>query len=211
MLMSIKHVLPQTQWSATHLWGLERKPLSMLFFSLLLAGFGDGLLVLANLGSSPWTVLSQGVSVQTGISIGWTSFFISVIVMLLWFPLRLRMGLGTILNIILIAFALGVTVAFFPTPENYIAKGGYIFSGLILFGIGTALYLTCHMGAGPRDGLMVGLCQRFHWKIGIVRTSIEVFVCGLGYLLGGTVGITTLIFALGIGWIVEIALRIITR
>ncbi|PJG85755.1 YczE/YyaS/YitT family protein [Conservatibacter flavescens] len=202
-------VLPQTKWTAAHQWSLEWNSLQMLLFSLCLAGFGDGLLVLANLGSSPWTVLSQGISVQTGMSIGWASFLISVIVMLLWFPLRLKVGLGTILNIILIAFALGLTVAFLPAPTTYWGKGTYILCGLIAFGVGTALYLTCHMGAGPRDGLMVGLCHRFQLKVGIVRTSLEVLVCLLGYLLGGTVGISTLIFALCIGWIVEIVLRVI--
>jgi len=178
----------------------------MLLFALAILGIGDGLIVLANLGSSPWTVLSQGVALQAGVSIGWASLGISCLVMLAWIPLKLRFGLGTILNIIVIAFFLGLTVKIVPEPTALLSRILFGGIGLLLYGLGTALYLTCHQGAGPRDGLM-----RFHLKVGIVRTSLEVSVCVLGYLLGGTVGIGTVVFAAAIGWIVQLCLNSIAR
>ena len=209
--MKKARVIPHTSWAAKSLWSVEGKTMSMLLFALAILGIGDGLIVLANLGSSPWTVLSQGVALQAKVSIGWSSFWISCLVMLAWIPLKLRLGLGTILNIIVIAFFLGLTTKIMPEPTalfNRILFGGI---GLLLYGLGTALYLTCHQGAGPRDGLMVGLCQRLHLKVGIVRTSLEVSVCVLGYLLGGTVGIGTVVFAAAIGWIVQLCLNSIAR
>lgn len=202
-------VLPQTKWTAPSLFTIDPKPLAMLLCALTLIGVGDGLFVLANMGSSPWTVLAQGVSLQANISIGWASLWISGLVMLLWIPLRLRFGLGTILNILVIAFVLGLSVEQLPPAETFALKWVYLAIGLLLFGIGSALYLTCHMGAGPRDGLMVGLCYRFHWKVGLVRTLIEILVCVVGFFLGGTVGVATLLFALGVGWVVQVTLYFI--
>ena len=144
-------------------------------------------------------------------SIGWASFFISCIVMIAWFPLKLRLGLGTLLNIVIIAFFLGLTTKILATPSSLAEQLLYGTVGLLLYGLGTALYLTCHLGAGPRDGLMVGFCQRFYLKVSIVRTSIEIFVCILGFILGGTVGLGTIIFAASIGWIVQICLNIIAQ
>lgn len=167
--------------------------------------------MLAGLGSTPWTVLSQGIAFQSNISIGWASFFISVVVMLAWIPLKLRLGLGSLFNIVIIAFFLGETTQILSPPTDLISQILFVFFGLCFYGLGTALYLTCHLGAGPRDGLMVGFCQRFHLKVGIVRTSIEVSVCLVGFLLGGTIGIGTLCFAIAIGWIVQIALRLLSR
>ncbi|MDG2915506.1 YitT family protein [Bisgaard Taxon 10/6] len=209
--MSKFKVLPQTPWTAMSLWSLEWRSLAMLCMSLTIVGIGEGLLLLSDLGSAPWTILSQGISLQCGISVGWASFFISVIVMLFWFPLKLHMGLGTILNIVVIAIFLGVTVKTAPLPVALWSRFAYVLFGIFCFGVGSAIYLTCHQGAGPRDGLMVGLCQRFHWKVGIVRTCIEVTVCFLGFCLGGTVGVGTLIFALSIGWTVQFTLAQVAR
>lgn len=204
-------VIPHTSWAATSLWSLNIKTLSVLIFALSILGIGDGLIVLSNLGSTPWTVLSQGIAIQTNMSIGWASFFISCIVMIAWFPLKLRLGLGTLLNIVIIAFFLGLTTKILATPSSLAEQLLYGTVGLLLYGLGTALYLTCHLGAGPRDGLMVGFCQRFYLKVSIVRTSIEIFVCILGFILGGTVGLGTIIFATSIGWIVQICLNIIAQ
>ena len=157
--MKKARVIPHTSWAAKSLWSVEGKTMSMLLFALAILGIGDGLIVLANLGSSPWTVLSQGVALQAGVSIGWASFGISCLVMLAWIPLRLRFGLGTILNIIVIAFFLGLTVKIIPEPTALLSRILFGGIGLLLYGLGTALYLTCHQGAGPRDGLMVGFCQ----------------------------------------------------
>lgn len=206
--MSKKHsLLPHTKWAAETLYSIEFKPLAMLLWALVLMGIGDGLFVLADLGSSPWTVLSQGLALQTHIGIGWASFWISVVVMLFWLPLKLKPGLGTLLNIVVIAIALGLTVEWFPPAQTYVTKLIYVVVGIMLFGVGSAFYLTCHMGAGPRDGLMVGLCYYFNWRVGVVRTLIEVAVCLVGFLLGGTVGLATLFFAFGVGWVVQYTLK----
>lgn len=209
--MKKARVIPHTSWAATSLWSAKFNTLSVLLLALAVLGIGDGLIVLSGFGSTPWTVLSQGIALQSEISIGWASFLISVIVMIAWWPLKLRFGLGTILNIIVIAFFLGLTIKILPEPTALSMRIFFGILGLFLYGLGTAFYLTCHLGAGPRDGLMVGLCQRYHLKVGMVRTGIEVIVCALGFLLGGTVGIGTLIFATGIGWIVQTWLDLIAR
>lgn len=204
-------VLPQTAWTATAFWALEWKPLSVLLMSLSVIGIGEGFLLLSNLGSAPWTVLSQGVSLQGGFSVGWASLIVSALVMLVWFPLKLKPGIGTLLNVLVIALWLGLTTAFLTPPQPLLMRILYAVIGILLFGIGSAFYLTCHQGAGPRDGLMVGLCHRFHWKVGVVRTIIEVSVCLLGFLLGGTVGLGTLLFAFSIGWLMQLTLSVIVR
>ncbi|NBH74323.1 YczE/YyaS/YitT family protein [Rodentibacter pneumotropicus] len=203
--------IPYTNWAASSLWSIQGKAIYVLLFALAILGIGDGLIVLSNFGSTPWTVLSQGVALQSEISIGWSSFLISCVVMLAWLPLKLRFGLGTILNIIVIAFFLDVTTKILSEPTALSSRIAFGIIGLFLYGLGTALYLTCHLRAGPRDGLMVGLCQRFHLKVGVVRTIIEISVCLLGFFLGGIVGIGTLIFASGIGWVVQVCLELIAR
>ncbi|OOF39918.1 MULTISPECIES: membrane protein YczE [Rodentibacter] len=209
--MKKARAIPYTNWAASSLWSLESKTICVLLFALAILGIGDGLIVLSNFGSTPWTVLSQGIALQSGIGIGWASFFISVVVMLAWLPLKLRFGLGTLLNIIMIAFFLDITTKILPEPTALLSRMTFGIIGIFLYGLGTALYLTCHLGAGPRDGLMVGICQRFHLKVGFVRTGIEISVCLFGFFLGGIVGIGTLIFAAGIGWIVQGCLELITR
>ncbi|MCW9710439.1 YitT family protein [Avibacterium sp. 21-586] len=202
-------VLPQTPWTAKNFWSLERQPLCVLTISLLLLGFGEGLLLLSNLGSAPWTVLSQGIALQAGFSVGWASLLISAFVMLMWIPLKLRVGLGTILNTLLVALALGITTAFIPAPNDLLLRIGYAIVGILLFSISSAFYLTCHQGGGPRDGLMVGLCSYFHCKVGVMRTIMEASVCTLGFLLGGTIGIGTLLFSFSVGWIIQITLSLL--
>ncbi|OOF59546.1 YczE/YyaS/YitT family protein [Rodentibacter myodis] len=209
--MKNARVIPHTNWAANSLWEIKGKTIGVLLFALAMLGIGDGFIVLANFGSSPWTVLSQGVALQSGIDIGLSSFLISCIVMLAWLPLKLRFGLGTLLNIIVIALFLGLTTKILPQPTALLSRIVFGLIGMFLYGLGTALYLTCHLGAGPRDGLMVGICQRFHLKVGVVRTAIEVSVCVLGFFLGGIVGVGTLIFAAGIGWIVQGCLKLIAR
>ncbi|MCW9698886.1 MULTISPECIES: membrane protein YczE [unclassified Avibacterium] len=203
------NVLPHTPWTAKKHWSIEYHSLVMLIISLTILGMGEGLLLLANLGSAPWTVLSQGVALQAGFNVGWASLIISAIVMLMWFPLKLRAGLGTVLNTLLVALSLGITVDFISVPHSMLLRFTYALLGIFLFGVASAFYLTCHQGAGPRDGLMVGLCQRWHCKVGIVRTLIEITVCAIGFCLGGTVGIGTLLFAFSIGWIVQLTLNTI--
>ncbi|MCT8691162.1 YitT family protein [Glaesserella parasuis] len=201
--MSRKSPIPEMPWTAKHQWQLKPSSLCVISMATILMGIADGLLVLANLGSSPWTVFSQGVALQTGLSIGTVVAIISVIVLLLWIPLQLRFGLGTLLNIFWIALFIDLTVQYVPAPESLLSRFILMIGAILLFGISTTFYLSCHLGAGPRDGLMVGMCQKYGWKVGIVRTTIEVTVCVLGFILGGTVGISTLFFALCVGWIIQ--------
>ncbi|HHF5504057.1 YitT family protein [Haemophilus influenzae] len=205
------HVIPHTSWAATSLWTVQYKTISILLFALSILGIGDGLIVLSGLGSTPWTVLSQGIAIQTNFDIGWSSFLISCAVMLVWKPLKLRLGLGTLLNIIIIALFLGITTKILTPPTALFSRMIFCLIGILLYGFGTALYLTCYLGAGPRDGLMVGICQRFHLRINVVRTSLEISVCLLGFLLGGVVGLGTVLFATSIGGVVQFFLNIIAR
>ncbi|QIM63653.1 hypothetical protein A1D29_10310 [Pasteurellaceae bacterium Orientalotternb1] len=201
--MSRKSPIPQMPWAAEHQWQIRRFSLIVISIAMAIMGISEGLLVLANFGSSPWTVFSQGISVQTGLSIGVVIAIVSVIVLLLWIPLKLRFGLGTVLNVIIIALFVDLTVYYLPAPTALFERCLFMVFGILFFGIGTTFYLSCQLGAGPRDGLMVGICQRYGWRIGLVRTTLEVTVCLLGFLLGGTVGISTVAFALGVGWIIQ--------
>ncbi|TNG95387.1 YitT family protein [Pasteurellaceae bacterium USgator11] len=203
-------VLPKTKWSASRLWEFKSRSFVPLCISLILVGIGEGFLLVSNLGSAPWTILSQGIALQTEVSVGVASFIVSCLVMLCWFPLHLKIGLGTVLNIILIAIALGVTAKMVASPATALGQIGYAVIGILLMGIGSAFYLTCHMGAGPRDGLMVGLCQRFKLKVGLVRPLMESSVALIGFLLGGTLGFATLLFAFSIGWVIQLTLYCFT-
>lgn len=206
-----KRVLPPTPWMAKSAWSLELKPLTMLMVALSLFGVGEGMLVLANLGSTPWTVLAQGVSLQTGLSLGWVTLWIGVAVLLLWIPLKLKAGLGTLLNMTWVAFMLQVFVDMMTPPDGLTSRALLSLGGVVVIGIASSLYLTCHMGAGPRDGLMVGICQKTGWKIGMVRSSIEIVVCVIGWLLGGVVGVGTILFAFGVGWVVQVTLQSLVK
>lgn len=204
-------VLPKTKWSANQLWELKLRSLLPLCLSLVLFGIGEGFLLLSNFGSAPWTILSQGVALQANISVGFASFLISCLVMLSWIPLRLKIGLGTVLNIVLIAVALDISTALLTPPDVFVLRLFYAVFGIVLMGIGSAFYLTCHMGAGPRDGLMVGLCHRFKLHVGVVRTAMESSVAIIGFLLGGTLGLATLLFAFSIGWVIQATLYLLRR
>ncbi|WGE88642.1 YczE/YyaS/YitT family protein [Actinobacillus arthritidis] len=209
--MSKKSPIPFMRWSAQHQWELRFDTLLIISLTLICIGIGEGLLILANLGATPWTVLSQGLALQLDISIGTSIALISFFVLLLWIPFKLRFGLGTLLNIFFIALFADLTVNFLEKPEILIVRIIYMLMAILIFGIGTAMYLSCRLGAGPRDGLMVGICLRYGWKISIVRTSIEVFACIIGILLGGTFGISTILFALSIGWLIQITFLFLAR
>lgn len=180
--------------------------MSVLVLALTLAGIGDACLVLADLGSSPWTVLAQGLSHLLGQDLGLVSLGISLLVFFLWLPLGIRPGLGTLVNVLLIASVLGFVVRHSTKPDLLWVRVLLSVVGISLVGIGTALYLTCHQGSGPRDGLVVGICQKTGWSVAKVRIGIEVAVCCLGFLLGGRLGVTTVLFALGVGWVVQLTL-----
>lgn len=206
-----KRELIKTPWSANSYWEMNVKSISVLCIALMLFGVGDGLLVLASLGSSPWTVLAQGIALKTGLNIGVVTLCISVAVMFTWIPFQQKLGLGTVLNVLLIALGLGLSVELIPPPTELLLRICVALLGIAMIGITSAFYLTCHMGAGPRDGLMVGIYQRTGWRIGVIRMLIEGSVCLLGWLLGGVVGLSTLLFVVGVGWALQMSLLVLNK
>ena len=203
--------VPQAPWSATSRWDLNPSRVGILFFGLFIFGVGDSLLIQSTIGNAPWSVLAQGVSSKLEITMGWSTFAISTLVLLLWIPLREKPGFGTLSNIAIIALAIQVGVTFFPEQDNYLIAIIYCLVGIAMVGFGSALYITCGLGPGPRDGLMTAIHNRSGVRIGRVRLAIESSVLVAGWLLGGTVGLGTLLFALLIGQSIAIALGVVSR
>jgi uncharacterized protein len=208
--------IPNTPWRAAHTWdlGLQKHALQryvILFFGLIIFGIGESLLVLSTLGNSPWVVLAEGISINSHLNIGEATFAISIVVLLLWIPLRQKPGFGTIMNIVGIAAALEIGVNTIPKPNNLMLQLIYIFIGIGLVGAGSALYITCGLGTGPRDGLMTGLHYKTGVRVGRVRLVIEIFALSIGALLGGTLGVGTALFALLIGQSVAVSLGVVDR
>ena len=203
--------VPVTPWRAEHRWQLSPTRVLILFFGLAIFGLGDSLLVQGNVGNAPWTVFSQGLTLKTGMSIGWATFVISVFVLLIWIPLNEKPGFGTLSNIVLIATFIEVGTHIFPQQNSTLS--GILFSliGIAMVGLGSALYITCGLGQGPRDGAMTGIHYKTGIRVGRVRLGIEVVVLIIGWLMGGTVGIGTALFALLIGQSVAIFLGIVAR
>ncbi|CAN2199171.1 COG2364 Predicted membrane protein [Candidatus Nanopelagicaceae bacterium] len=203
--------VPVTPWTATGRWDLSFSRVLILFFGLAIFGLGDSLLIQANIGNAPWTVLAEGVTLKSDLSIGWATFFISVFVLLLWIPLRERPGFGTLSNIVLIALFIQIGTMIFPEVNSIPVGIAYDLIGIALVGFGSALYITCGLGPGPRDGAMTGIHQRSGIRVGRVRMGIEITVLLAGWSLGGTVGIGTALFALLIGQSVAIFLGLVAR
>jgi uncharacterized membrane protein YczE len=181
-----------------------------LYTGLGLFGVSVALMVRARLGLDPWDVFHQGLAKRVGVSLGVTVIAVSALVMLAWIPLRQRPGLGTISNAILVGLVLDGALALLPHPGPLALRAGFLASGILLNGVATALYIGAGLGPGPRDGLMTGLAARGH-SIRVVRTSIEVSVLAAGWLLGGTVGVGTVAYALSIGLLVHLLLPLTTR
>lgn len=208
--------IPNTPWRADSTWsiGAGRHHLERIFiliFGLFIFGLGDSLLIITGIGNAPWSVLAQGISLNTPLSIGAATFFISLTVLALWIPLKQRPGLGTVANIIVISVAIEIGLAFIPEVNDLYLKYLYILFGIALVGVGSALYITCGLGTGPRDGLMTGLHYKTGVRVGRVRLGIELIALSIGALLGGTVGIGTALFALLIGQSVAISLGVVER
>ena len=174
-------------------------------------GLGDSLLIQSEIGNAPWSVLAQGIATKLDITMGWSTFAISTVVLLLWIPLRVKPGFGTLSNIALIAIAIQVGVTIFPSQDSYLFGIIYCLIGIAMVGIGSSLYITCGLGPGPRDGLMTALHNKSGVRIGRVRLAIEGTVLVAGWLLGGTVGLGTLMFALLIGQSIAISLGVVSR
>jgi len=205
------HKVPSTVWSSETPLNLKPRFITLFFLvlGLWIFGTGEAILIDAGIGVSPWTVLAQGITEQTDFTVGMSTFIVSVLVLFLWIPLRELPGIGTILNAILIALAIDVMAPFIPDQTDIFPAIIQSAIGIILVGIGSAFYLTANLGPGPRDGWMTGIQKRTDWPIGRVRIGIEILVLSLGVLLGGTFGLGTIMFALGIGPIVAICLGIV--
>jgi len=175
-----------------------RRRLVQLYAGLTLYGFSAALTLLSSLGNDPWDVLHQGLSRRTGISVGAWVIIAGALVLLLWIPLRQKPGLGTVSNVIVVGLALDATVALVASPDGLGARIGFLVAGVVLNGVATGMYIGARFGPGPRDGLMTGLAAR-GLSLRAVRTAIEVTVLAAGALLGGTVGIGTVVYALAIG------------
>jgi uncharacterized membrane protein YczE len=212
MFLRIKNI-PKLSWSSKSPTNLKPslKTLSCLCLGLVFFGFGEGLLIVSGIGASPWNVLHEGLAINLGLSIGTIAFLVSFLVLLLWFFLDQKIGMGTIINFIIIAIMIDVTIYFFERPEIYFFKFAMVIFGILIIGFGTAMYLIANLGAGPRDGLMTGLQKKTKAPIAIVRASIEIVVVLLGWFLGGTVGVGTLLFALGIGPAVALFLNVFSK
>ncbi len=180
-----------------------------LLVGLVLYGFAISMMVRAAIGVSPWDVLSQGLAKQTGIPFGWVTNIVGALVLLFWIPIRQKPGLGTVLNVLLVGTSAQLGLMVLPAQNSLVLQVVLFAGGLALLAVATGLYIGAGFGPGPRDGLMTGLHRRFGWPIWIVRTAIELTVLGLGWLLGGNVGIGTVAFALLIGPMVNITLPLL--
>jgi len=180
-----------------------------LLTGLVLFGAGIATMAASGLGLGPWEVFHQGIANRTGLALGTVSILVGIPVLALWWPLGERPGIGTILNIALIGIATNITLPLLPRPDVPAAQLAMSVGGVLIIGLGSGLYLSADLGAGPRDGLMTGLHHRFGWSIRRARTSLELFVLVVGFLLGGTVGLGTILFAFGIGPVVQALLRIL--
>ena len=199
---------PATARPAASRWRASPATLLTLAAGLVVFGAGEALIVRAELGSSPWTALAQGVGEQTGISVGAATIALSVLVLLAWFPLQQRPGTGTIANAIVVGLAIDATLLVVGAPSAAAARIAFVFGGIALVAIGSALYLGVRLGPGPRDGLMTGLRRLTGRSVRSIRFAIEGSALAGGWLLGGTVGIGSLLFALLIGPAVQFTLRL---
>ena len=212
LIFTIKKI-PVVSWSSYDALNLKPKFITLLYLilGLILFGLGETLLITANAGVSPWTVLAQGISIRTGYSIGLTTFIVSLGVLCLWIPLRQKPGMGTILNTIIVSVVIDVSLPFLPAPESILLQTLQIISAVVIVGLGSGFYLIANLGPGSRDGLMTGLQRMTNKPIFLIRAIIEISVVIVGWYLGGMVGIGTIVFALAIGPFVSAGLFSVSR
>ena len=204
--------VPTTSWSASgSMWKARPKTFFYLMLGNWLYGTGEAILIKADIGQSAGTVLAQGIQNLTGDTIGWTSFYISIGVMFLWIPLKNKVGIGTVLNIIFVSVAIDVMMPFFPSPDSYALSVVQVLIGILVIGLGSAFYIPSNLGPGPRDGLMTGLHYRTGIPIGRVRFGIEAIFLLAGWLLGGSVGLGTVLVTVLVGEVVAIFFGIVGR
>ena len=212
MFLKIKKI-PKVYWSSEKPYNFKPK-FSTFFFlcvGLTLFGLGEGLLIVSFTGASPWSVLAQGISSNVNLSIGTITLLISIAVLILWVPLSQKPGIGTIFNALIIALMIDLCIKFVPTPSNYIYQLFLAIAAVLMVGIGGGIYLASNLGAGPRDGLMIGLQKVSNLPIAAVRATLEISVVSIGWYLGGIVGVGTLLFAFGIGPCVALGLFLVNK
>ena len=212
MFLKIKNI-PKVNWSSEKTYNFKPKFSTFFFlcFGLTLFGLGEGLLIVSFTGASPWSVLAQGISLNVNLSIGTITLLISIAVLILWIPLGQKPGMGTIFNALIIAIMIDLCIKFVPTPSNYIHQLILAIISVITVGIGGGIYLVSNLGAGPRDGLMIGLQKLTKLPIAVVRAALEISAVSVGWYLGGTVGVGTLLFAFGIGPCVALGLYLVDK
>lgn len=205
--------VPVVDWSSDRPLNLRPRLVTLfwLVLGLFIFGTGETLLIAAGIGVSPWTVFAQGLGVTYGIGVGLATFILSLCTLLLWIPLKQRPGIGTILNAVIVAATIEYLLPYIPVPQSFPGALAMAFIGVTVTGLGSGIYLTANLGPGSRDGLMTGLQRVTGLPIAVVRTSIEVAVIIIGWVLGGIVGLGTLMFALGIGPAVSVGLYLTAK
>lgn len=198
---------PPSRWAPSVV--LPRLP--GLLAGLILFGIGIACMAEADMGLGPWEVFHQGIARQTGLALGTVSILVGIPILLAWFPLGERPGVGTVLNILLIGTSTNVALGMIPPVVGQPQQLLLMLAGVVTIAAGSGLYLASDLGPGPRDGLMTGLHFRFGWSIRRARTAVELTVLLLGFLAGGTIGLGTIVFALAIGPLVQVALRVFDR
>ena len=211
-ILKIKKI-PDLSWSSNDPFNFKPKFNTFIYLvlGLILFGIGETLLITANQGVSPWTVLAQGLSFQFNLSIGVTTFIVSIIVLFFWYPLKQKPGLGTLLNVILISIVIDLSTPILPYPKTLFYQIIQSVIAVLIVGIGSGFYLTANLGPGPRDGLMTGLQKLTDKPIALIRTILEVSAVLIGFYFGGVVGIGTLLFAFGIGPAVSLGIFIVMK
>ena len=212
LIFTLKNI-PILSWSSFDALNLKPKSITLIFLilGLILFGLGETLLITANAGVSPWTVLAQGISVKTGYSVGITTFIVSISVLCFWIRLKQKPGIGTILNTIIISVMIDVSLPYLPSPELLAHQILQVIIGVVIVGLGSGFYLIANLGPGPRDGLMTGLQKMTNLSLSLIRAIIEISAVIIGWYLGGVVGIGTVVFALGIGPFVSTGLFFVGR
>ena len=212
MFLSIKGI-PKVYWSSERPLNFKPKISSLFFlcFGLSLFGLGEGLLIVSSTGASPWSVLAQGISLHIDLSIGTITFLISFAVLFLWIFLKQKPGIGTILNALIIALMIDLSIKFIPAPDSFIFRLILASFAVLSVGIGSGIYLVANLGPGPRDGLMTGLQKKTNFPIAAVRAFLEITVVSIGWYLGGIVGVGTLLFAFGVGPAVALGLYLVKK
>jgi len=201
--------VPKTSWCAPNYWTVRPKTFLILISGLFMMGIGGSLSVQSNLGNPPWTVLAQGISKQAGITLGWAFFLVSCCVLLIWFPLKVTPGFGTVANTLFFAASLQLGVTIIPQQHNFKLSLLMIICGISFVGFGTALYISCGLGSGPRDGWMIGLVERTGIRIWQIRLFNECFALAGGYLLGGKIGLGTVLVMLFVGQAIAISFTLL--